>query len=708
MAETKASIITKPVFSAGFILDFFRSLPESKNKIAPNVVLFFVYVLTASISIYFNNQFDIAPALIWAPAGIALAGIIIAGYAVVPAIFFGSIVTVVLNGYSFPVMAGVVLGNTLQPIVGAFLLRRFDFNPLFTSIRDMYALLIVVVLASLVLPTIAVSIGWLGSELSAENFSNLWGRVWVGSMLSILVLTPLVTTWLLKPRIESKPLEIIERGLAFTALGTVLYLTFWLGTTQLVGVPAAYFILMPLFWIGLRFTPRWMTLALFCMTLVGLAGTGWRAAIGAIPLEGLGQRLFSIEMFLLVMGTIFLIFATVVQERRHANKALQIHVEQLQKALKRIQIEDDAKSEFLAILAHELRNPLALVLSTLEFLKLRVPAEVEEGSMLRSAEDRVHNMSHMLNDLLDMSRISQHTFELEKQPTEFIPAMGAALQSVTLFMQNRDHTLTVALPEKPVVLMVDPVRFEQIVVNLLTNAAKYTPPGGTIELQGEVVGDTLVMRVKDNGIGIPSHLIGRIFEPFQQVSEKRLRTAGLGIGLSITKRLVEMHDGTIEVHSKGAGQGSEFIVRFPILSTRNSVPPVQSTETEQAKKTAPNTFNILIVDDNEAAAHGMSKLLEHKGHRVRLASTGYEAIKAIQETNPEITILDIGLPDIDGYEVAQYTRNETNSSTVLVALTGYGQENDKKKARDAGFDFHLTKPVGIADVEQILSVIKRS
>ncbi len=706
--DLKAGIVTKPVFSAGFILDFFRSLGNSKNKMVPNVVLFLFYLGAASLSLYFNRQIDIAPALIWAPAGIALAGLIIAGYAVVPGLFFAALVTGLLNGYTVPVLIGATLGNTLQAILGAYLLKKFKFSPIFTSVRDMYALLIVVVLASLALPSIVLSITWLAGALQ-DNFSNMWARVWVGNMLSILILTPLITTWILKPRLESKPFEIIERGLAFMLLGTILYVLFWLGTPQIVGIPIAYFLLIPLFWIGLRFTPRWMTFALFSMTVAGLGGVGWLAQQGVIPLSAVGERLFGIEMFMLVIGAMFLVFATVVQERRHASKALQIHVARLQQAVSRIQREDDAKSEFLAILAHELRNPLALVLSTLEFLKLRIPADIEEGSMLRGAEERVHSMSHMLNDLLDMSRISQRTFELDTQPIELSQALRGALQSVALIMQNRDHQFNINLPTKPVWVMIDPVRFEQIIVNLLTNAAKYTPPGGLIELDGKIEEEALLLRVRDNGIGIPSHLIDRIFEPFQQVSEKRLRTTGLGIGLSITKRLVEMHGGTIEAQSRGAGQGSEFIVRIPTVPAQTaSTPPANTQQARQTSEQGVGSLDILIIDDNEAAAHGMGKLLEHKGHTVRFGYTGKEAIKTIVEQTPEVAILDIGLPDIDGYEIAQYIRRETDVDTVLVALTGYGQEQDKQKAREAGFDFHLTKPVGIADIEQILAVIKRT
>jgi len=703
--ETSPHPLSTSLFSTA-VLQFFRFIAVTKKTWRASIVLFIAYVVTGAISIYVNGTFDIAPALVWAPAGVALAGMRLAGYSMTPAIFFAALTTGLLNDYSVATLVGVVIGNTLQAIFGAYLLQRFDFNPVLQQAKDVYALLIVTVLASLTLPSVALSVSWVLGSFSLSDFSTVWSRVWIGNMLSILVLTPFITSWVIKHKIESQPFEIAERVAAFLLLGSIVYGLFWTTTGQFIGIPLAYFLLIPLFWIALRFSPRWMTLAVVCMTFAGLAGTLWLLKTGEIVTQ-LGARLFEIEMFMLVFGAMFFTLASIVQERRSATKALQIHVSQLQQALQRIQTEDDAKSEFLAILAHELRNPLALILSTFEFLKLRIPSEVEEASMLANAEDRVHTMARMLDDLLDMSRVSQRTFELQRQPTDVTHTISAALRSVALIIQNRRHNLSVILPKGPLQLLVDPVRFEQIIINLLTNAAKYTPEGGEISLYAEVEGKTLVIRVQDNGIGIPQHLIGRIFEPFQQVSEKRLRTEGLGIGLSITKRLVEMHGGSIEAHSKGVGKGSEFIVRLPLLATTEK-PSTSTPEQTQRSLKPPGAFNILIVDDNEAAADSMARLLQHKGHAVQVKYSGKDAITAITEQVPEITILDIGLPDLDGYEVANYIRTETNTPTVLVALTGYGQESDKQRARDAGFDFHLTKPVSVADIEQILAVLKHS
>ncbi len=256
------------------------------------------------------------------------------------------------------------------------------------------------------------------------------------------------------------------------------------------------------------------------------------------------------------------------------------------------------------------------------------------------------------------------------------------------------------LPGGPLLLEVDPVRFQQIIVNILNNAAKYTPPGGRIKLVCKRSDDKVMIEIRDSGIGIPHEFLDEIFEPFRQIRPTPQVGTGLGIGLWLTKRLVEMHGGTISATSEGPERGSVFTMYFPV-PTLLLTPP----QAEKKKSPAePGARKIMIVDDNEAAADGLKKLLEFKGHAVVVAHTGTAALAEVDTFAPHVILLDIGLPDIDGYEVARRLRRKETPAT-LIALTGYGQEEDKTKALEAGFDFHLTKPVGIAEIEAILADI---
>jgi CheY-like chemotaxis protein len=269
------------------------------------------------------------------------------------------------------------------------------------------------------------------------------------------------------------------------------------------------------------------------------------------------------------------------------------------------------------------------------------------------------------------------------------------------FMQSRKHAFEVRLPNERIQLYADPVRFEQIIVNLLNNAIKYTPPSGNIKLICERDENILEVRVEDTGVGIAESELTAIFEPFRQLRSAPHVGTGLGVGLSITKQLAEMHGGLVKAKSEGLGKGSTFVFRLPLpedyLIVESVVKPVTKLDGKAIKN-----YKILVVDDNQPAAEILGKLLEFKGHKVNIVYTGQGALKAVSDFGPEIVLLDIGLPDIDGYEVAKQLRGK-NYDSKLIALTGYGQDEDKSKARAAGFDHHLTKPVALLELENVLA-----
>jgi len=368
---------------------------------------------------------------------------------------------------------------------------------------------------------------------------------------------------------------------------------------------------------------------------------------------------------------------------------------------------DKRKDEFLATLAHELRNPLAPIRNAVELLRAEQNASEDHRKTTEIIDRQVSQMVRLVDDLLEASRMSRGRLELRRTRTDLAAAIENAVTSSRPLIESMGHRLELHLPKDPVVLFADPFRLSQIFSNLLNNAAKYTEPGGRISLSVERLGDELDIRVRDTGVGIAKEHLRNIFDMFWQATSAHDRTeGGLGIGLSLVKSLVQLHGGTIEANSDGPGKGSEFAIRLPI-----SAPPDQEID-KAAVRTTTNLhaqkLRILVVDDNVDSAHTLSLLLDLMGHTTDTALDGLEALRLIERTRPEVVLLDIGLPELSGYDVARRIRDKSYGKAItLVALSGWGQESDKQKAKDAGFDVHLTKPVDFTTLENLLASFSR-
>jgi two-component system CheB/CheR fusion protein len=311
-------------------------------------------------------------------------------------------------------------------------------------------------------------------------------------------------------------------------------------------------------------------------------------------------------------------------------------------------------------------------------------------------------MVRLIDDLLDVSRISRGRITLRKERVVLAELVERALETAGPLLEARGHEVTISLPSAPLHLEADATRLIQVVANLLNNASKFTEVGGRITVTAEPLDGDVVVRVRDTGIGFPAELVPRMFDLFVQgdASLDR-RQGGLGIGLTVVRRLVELHDGTIEARSEGPGRGSEFIVRLPALP---SGPPAGADEAPEPAASRP--LRILVVEDNVDAAESLRTLLELGGHDVRVAHTGAEALELTERFTPSVAFIDIGLPGVSGYELAPLLRRDRDlRNAVLVALTGYGQDEDKRRAHQAGFDHHLTKPLEFAQLEALLATI---
>ncbi|HEY2933568.1 MAG TPA: ATP-binding protein [Acidobacteriota bacterium] len=366
---------------------------------------------------------------------------------------------------------------------------------------------------------------------------------------------------------------------------------------------------------------------------------------------------------------------------------------------------DRRKDEFLAILAHELRNPLAPIRNAVQILRAVGPP-VPQLQWARDVIDRqVRQMTRLVDDLLDVSRISRGKVLLRKERVELTSVVGTAVEACRPLMEKWGHELTVTLPTEPILLEADPARLAQVLLNLLNNAAKYTDQGGQIWLTAEQDGDALQIRVKDSGVGMPREMLPRVFEMFTQMDHTLERSqGGLGIGLTLVKRLVEMHGGTVLARSEGPGKGSEFVVRLPVAGkATDSAPQVATGEVDQPGPQSKR--HILVVDDNRDATEGLAILLRMMGHEVHTAHDGLEAVGAATVLRPDVVLLDIGLPKLNGYEAARRIREQAGGEMMLIALTGWGQEEDRRRSIEAGFDHHLTKPVEFDVLRNLLAKV---
>jgi signal transduction histidine kinase len=384
------------------------------------------------------------------------------------------------------------------------------------------------------------------------------------------------------------------------------------------------------------------------------------------------------------------------QERRHAEELARLNRE-LESAVangRRVEAAlleaDRHKDQFLSMLAHEMRNPLAPLRNALTLLRLRGddPTVREQGRAM--AERQVTQLTRFLDDLLDLARIRQGKLVLKQEPADLVEVAARAVETVRPTVEERRHRLEMNLPAGPVPIVADPVRLQQVIVNLMTNACRYTDMGGVIRLSVTQSDNEALVSVRDTGIGLASDMLPRIFELYAQAN-RAAEQGGLGIGLTLVRGLVASHGGSVQAFSDGPGRGSEFVVRLP-LAARLEERPLPA-EPDRPEEPPSRGLKVLIVEDNEDAATSLDFLLRAWGHETRAAANGPEALAAARSFQPGVAFVDIGLPGMDGYEVGRQLLQETAGELMLVAMTGYGAEGHRRQSRECGFHYHLVKPV---------------
>ncbi len=392
---------------------------------------------------------------------------------------------------------------------------------------------------------------------------------------------------------------------------------------------------------------------------------------------------------------VFLASLRDISDRKRLEEELRQKVDELAEA-------DRRKDEFLAMLSHELRNPLAPILNAVHIIRLRGEDPVVRARMRDVVEQQVRCMTRLVDDLLDVSRITRGKIHLHHEPVTLSVLIQHSLETVRPVLESKQHQLQLSLPDEPIHLWADPLRLEQVLNNLLSNAAKYTDPGGLIQVRAEVLGHDVSIQIRDNGIGIAPEMVDEIFHLFSQVNHSLARSqGGLGIGLTLARNLVRLHEGTLIARSDGLGKGSEFIIRLP---HRKSFPQDEGESSKAEAKPDRHSCRVLVVEDNVQLAESLCLIVNLWGHECRVSHSGAEAIKLVEVFKPGVVLLDIGLPGMDGYAVAEELRNDSELKGItVIAMTGYGRDEDRMRSRSAGFDHHLVKPLDLDALELLLA-----
>ena len=670
------------------------------------------YLLTARLGLSLGVAEQVT--VIWPPTGIALAVLLLRGPELWPGIWIGALIANLTASEPIATAAGIATGNTLEALAAVWLLRRVGFSNSVERLRDVLALVLCAgALATTVAATIGVTSLCLGGVQPWPRFGTLWAVWWLGDAIGALLFAPLLLSWHGWRRIRWSRARILECLLLLAGL----VVTTWLVFTQPSAPhlhPYAYVVFPFVIWSALRFDQGGTSLVVVAASITAIWGTvDSRGSIGSVETSA---SLFYLQGYMGVVATTGLMLGAAIRERNRVEderaqslareKEARARAEALASDLRE---QQEAKDRFLAMLGHELRNPLAPVTNVIEILRQRGGAS-DLQDLYGMMQRQVRHMARLVDDLLDVSRIARGTITVHRRLVDVGGLVAKTVKANRSVLDQRQHRLTLSLPEAPLWLEGDATRLEQIVSNLLSNAASYTPPGGEIEVTLERVEGCAVLRVRDNGIGIRPESLRKIFEAFHQ-AERIEGTVhqGLGLGLTLVKTLAELHGGTVEAESRGPGLGSEFRVRLPLPADAGARAASEGSGKARGQPvalTAETARSVLVVDDNVDAARSLALLLELAGHAAEVAYDGDQALEKFRSLHPEIVLVDIELPKgMNGHELGRRLIQEAGARRpVLVAVTGYGTPADLARSREAGFDHHLTKPVDAGQLARILEL----
>jgi signal transduction histidine kinase len=643
-----------------------------------------VYFVAGKAGLYFSS-FSPSSSAVWPATGIAFAALILFGVQVWPAITVGAfLVNLTNSGTIFPSL-GMATGNTLEAVVSVYLTMRFAHGrKVFDASQDLFKFVAFSVFASAISATFGVASLVLGGLARFEDLMRIWQTWWVGDIGGFLVVAPVIILLIDHPRPTADRQQTFEFWLMLATISLVSLLAFGGAVPALRDYPIGFFCIPILVWAAFRFGQREAALTTFILA----ASADWGMRHGLGPWARFSDPLRSVivpQAFINTMATMTLAMAAVVWERKRAEA--------------RANEANRAKDLFLAMLGHELRNPIAALTGAANLLERDDVKSVKSERLLEIVVRQSGHLARMVDDLLDVGRLTAGRIPLDRQPMNLGQCGRDCV--ATLGVRTKYAARNIALQIEDVWIDGDPDRIAQILVNLLSNALNHTRHDGKVVLTIRAEGDQALIQVEDDGEGISPDLLPRIFDLFVRAErgDDRLR-GGLGIGLTLVRRLAELHGGRVEAHSAGRSAGSAFKVLIPrIEAVRKTVATPNGTPKTRVPR------RVLIVEDNTDVRESLRTLLELAGHKIFEADSGLSGVQCALANQPDVALIDIGLPGIDGYEVARRIRSASEAQgMMLIALTGYGLPEDRFRAKQAGFDAHLVKPVNLNRLADLLTV----
>ena len=662
-------------------------MPPAVRQIVLFVVLSALYFVVGKFGLHFGFLHPMASA-VWPPTGLAIAALLIFGYRIWPAIFAGAFLINATSLLSIPTAAGIALGNTLEGLTAAFLINRIaNGQAVFERATDILKFAAIAMYSTIISATIGVIALLLGDNITLEYAAPVWLTWWLGDVTGAMIVTPLLLLWWNDHSWKRSPRQLVEALVLLAVIVLITGTVFFQATVT--RYPLAFLCLPPLAWAAFRFGQREVATGIAVLMLLAT----WATVTGNGPfvMMDANDSLLVLQAFIGTITVTTLPLAALVMER---GKLL----ERESAALAAAEAANRGKDQFIAMLSHELRNPLNAVSMAVFIMQQSNKMDAETAHWADAIQRQTEHLTRIIDDLLDVTRVTTGKMTLARQPVDLSETVARCLRALSTTGHLEQRKLEVHA--ESVWVYGDPTRLEQIVTNLVNNSIKYTPADGIIRVSAGVEDGQARIQVEDNGIGIAPDLLPRVFDLFIQGEQGLDRShGGLGVGLALVRRLAQLHGGDAQAQSAGVGLGSTFIVRLPRIETPAVVPAQHSRPIERTN----SQRHVLVVEDNADSRRALRTVLEIAGHEVSELEDGRTAVEVARRLQPDVALVDIGLPHIDGYEVARRLKKD-NAALRLVAVTGYGNQQDRQRAREAGFDAHMVKPV---DPERLADVIDK-
>ena len=648
-----------------------------------------VYFAAGKLGLSFAS-YSASSSSVWPPSGIAFAALLLMGFETWPGVFLGAFfVNLTTSGTVFASL-GMATGNTLEAVVAVYLAMRFaNGRQLFERAQDFFKFVAVSIFASTISAAIGVASLALGGLTHGGEFLRIWFTWWMGDVGGFLLFAPFLILWIENPRLIGDRRRLVESTVTLTVIALSGILVFGGAFPGIENYPIGFICIPMLVWTAFRYGQREAATAMFVTALAA----NWGMMRGLGPWARYDDPIASFivpQAFMMTMAVMTLVLAAVVWERKRA-------VADANEARLQAEAANRSKDKFLAMLGHELRNPIAALSSAVHVLENGDAQSPKSAQILEIMQRQSGHLARMVDDLLDVERLTAGRITLDRRPMNLAECARECVAALHLRREFAERDIEPRLADTWI--DGDPDRIDQILTNLLSNASKYTRPGGKIVLTIRSESDRAIIRVEDDGDGISPDLLPHIFELFVQgnrLSDRR--PGGLGLGLTLVRRLVELHGGTIAADSKGRGQGSAFTVTLPRVE-----PVPEKIASRIAPMRSKVRRRILIVEDNVDAREALREALEMVGHEIFEAGSGAGGVESALANRPDVALIDIGLPGFDGYEVARRIRSASEArGMTLIALTGYGLPEDRQRAEQAGFDAHFVKPL---DFEELTSML---